>query len=131
MRPETAIALIEGLIFKPGWTIEATDFTDRFEDTVCVCLSCDTYRFNRSDAAEGYQFQMRPQAKFLIMVGEFRDECDLYRKIIECIIDFETHESREALRVEATLWAPFHPHRHDGMLRWGTPDHDLTYGVVG
>lgn len=131
MNTDTAISLVEGLIFKPGWLLEAHDFSDRFEDTVCVTLSCDTYRFNRADAAEGYQFQMRPQAKFLIMVGHMSDDCDLYRALIEKIIDFETHEIREALRVKNTLWAPFHPHKVDGMLRWGNPQHDLLYGVVG
>ena len=41
------------------------------------------------------------------------------------------HESREALRIADTLHAPLHPHNTDGMLAYGDPEGDLTFGAAG
>lgn len=130
MRVETAIALIENLVYKPGWTFEVESYCHRFEESVKVTVCCDTYRSEREEAADGYPSPIRPRASFCILVGDLDNDVDLYRALMDTIVCYETHEAREFLRVKPTLWAPFHPHRVDGQKRWGTQAADLTFGMV-
>lgn len=130
MKVTTAMALINGLIYKPGWTIEVESYCHRFEESIKITLCCDTYRSEREEAAEGYPSPIRPRASFVIMVGDKTDDCSLYRAVLDKIIEYETHEAREFLRVGTTLWAPFHPHQTEGSKRWGTPESDYTFGTV-
>lgn len=121
MRIETAIKLIESLVYKPGYTFTATDHTKRFEGTVKVRLDYAAPETGRENAAEGYPETIKTYAEFPIAVGDLNGPnaavC-LYRRVADAIMLVEKHEMREALRVMPTLWAPFHPHQLDGMRAW-------------
>lgn len=129
MLNESAIRLVNQLIYKPDWEIVATDHVRRFEGTISIRITIPTYQSERRDAPT-YGNAIRPYADFAILAGDCEDDVSLYRKVLECIMDVELHEAREFLRVQPTKWAPFHPHRIDGMKRYGTVDHDLTYGLA-
>lgn len=130
MKVTTAIALVQNLVYKPGWTMEVDDYTKRFEDSICITLCCDTYKSEREEAGEGYPTAIRPRASFCIMVGDLDTDVDLYRALMDKIIEYEVHEAREFLRVRPTMWAPFHPHKRDGQQRWGNPAADIAFGMV-
>lgn len=135
MHTDTAITLIDNLVFKPGWSFAASDHTSRFEGTICVRITQQTVRSEREDAPLGYPTKIDPYADFPIVVGSMNCDEDLYFALLDCIARFDSHEAREFLRVKGTYWSPFHPHTQEGMARWaercGTPVHlDLGYGVV-
>ncbi len=130
---ETAQALVADLIYKPGWEFEAFDDRKRFEDSIIVKITYPAYDSSREsfDKEKGcYVKEIVTYAQFRMIVRDC-DDVSLYRKIIEAIMEIELHEAREFLRVNETLWAPFHPHRVDGMKRWGdNMKGDLLFGVV-
>ncbi|MFJ5532433.1 hypothetical protein [Streptomyces sp. NPDC093261] len=114
----SAIRLVEGLIYKPGWTFTATDHTNRFEGTIKVRVEYPARNSNRDQADKGYPEEITTYAEFPLMVGDCSDDRTLYRRILSAIAEIELHEAREFLRVAPTNWAPFHPHRIDGMKAW-------------
>ena len=129
MNADSAIALINTIVFKPDWKLTATNLTDRFEDTINLRVDYPARLANRDQAANGYPVEIWPGANFPIMVGSL-DEVGLLRKVFDVLMEVETHENREFFRVMPTYWAPFHPHRHDGIQRWGTPEYDLKFGLA-
>lgn len=124
----TAIDLVNDLIYKPGWKLTATDHTKRFEGTVLLRIDYPARASEREEAPE-YAREITTYATFPVIVRDCDNEA-LYRKILECIFDIEMHEAREFLRVQPSMWAPFHPHRIDGMKRWGDVAHDLKFGIA-
>jgi hypothetical protein len=130
MLPESAVELISALCYKPGWSLSATDCTHRHEGAVVVHVSYPAYPSERDQAAAGYPGpEQKLRANFPLLVGDCDDDVELYRRVLGVLLEVETHEAREFLRVRPTWWAPFHPHRIDGMRRWGTPEQDLRFGV--
>ncbi len=130
MNVATAIALVNQIIYRPGWVIEAVDHTNRFEGAIQVCIGYPSRNSNRDQADAGYPEKIDTRAIFPVVVGECEDQTALYRLVIDRIIEIEVHEAREFFRIAPTDWAPFHPHRADGMRRWGTPDADLMFGIA-
>lgn len=124
----TAVDLVDNLIYKPGWRFTATDHTRRFEGSIKLRIDYPA-RASERDEAPGYDREINTYAEFPIIVRDCAD-VDLYRRIIECIMEIEQHEAREFLRVKPTMWAPFHPHNIEGMRRWGTTLEDLKFGIV-
>lgn len=130
----SAIDLISSLCYKPGWTFQAEDHTNRFEGSVKVTIHYPAQNSNRDQAAAGYPEEITTYATFALVVAD----CDLESlvfQVLQAIVKIETHEAREFLRVSPTMWAPFHPHRVDGMKRWsartGEPMvSDLQFGVA-
>lgn len=134
MEISSAVSLVNSIVYKPGWTFEAEDHTNRFEGTVRVRIEYPARNSNREQAANGYTEEIVTYAVFPLVVSECNDE-SLYFKLLEAIVAIEKHEAREFLRVSPTLWAPFHPHRIDGMRRWhqftGDPMvSDLQFGIA-
>jgi len=129
MNCESAIRLTGNLVFRPGWKIEAKCHCHRFEECVCVTFTYPAFETAREQAEQGYPLENEPHASYPVQVRDL-DDAGLYRKILECIADIDSHEAREALRVKPTYWAPFHPHQQDGMQRWGAPDKDLCFGLA-
>jgi hypothetical protein len=130
MEVETAVQLInEQLVYKPGWRFEADDHRDRFEGAVRLRVHYPAAASGREDAYRGYPREIDTHADFALMV----DQCDvasLCRQLITGPISvIDQHEAREFLRLCPTMWSPFHPHRADGMRRWGDPDGDLKFGL--
>lgn len=142
MRVDTAIALIDQLVYKPGYTLTAEDHTKRFEGTVKVTLHYAAPETGRENAADGYQEIINTYAVFPIAVGDLTGPSAapcLYRRVLDAILEVEAHEAREALRVNPTLWAPFHPHQLDGIDLWSSTSgasqrpellRDFQFGIV-
>lgn len=144
MQVRSAIDYINGgsFVYKPGWTFFAQDYTYRMGDAILLTITFDALSTDRDDAREGYQRVLEPLVTtFPIIVKECKSDDDLLYQVLVKIIELETHEAREFLRKRPTYSAPFHPHRHDCMVRWaeknnlrdkdGNPDisHDLNYGA--
>lgn len=129
MRVESAIELINSLVYKPGWKITAEDHRNRFEGAVKVRIDYPARDSKTEDAPLGYPHEIQTYASFPMIVEDC-DDTAVYRRIVAALIDIETHEIREFLRVAPTYWAPFHPHRIDGMKRWGDTVGDLKFGIA-
>ena len=132
MLTDSAIALIGGIIYKPGWTFSATDHTDRFEGAIKVRIDYPAQDTAREDAANGYPNEIRTYAEFPMFVADCNDDVTLYRRVCDAITAIDAHEMREYFRVQPTGWAPFHPHQIDGMRRWDptNPTGDLQFGIA-
>lgn len=130
MEVESAVRLLNEVVYKPGWSITAEDFSKRFEDAVAVHFEYPARQSERPDSFDGYPNAIMARASFVVMASECGEDCDLYRKLLRLITRIEEHEAREFLRVKPTNWAPFHPHRADGMKRWGDEYGDLTFGAM-
>lgn len=133
MNVDTAIRLIDQLVYKPGWKFTGKDHTNRFEGTIILHVDYHAFASDRPDAEQGYKREIDTYAEFPIVVQNCDAE-DLYFKILECIGEIEMHEAREFLRVFPSYWAPFHPHQVDGMRKWqdrtGRPMvQDLQFGI--
>jgi hypothetical protein len=118
MQVESAIRLVNNLAYFPGWQFEASDHCKRFEDAITVKITYPSWETNRDKAEEGYPEENRPYASFPLMVGSIKDDLELYRVITHVIGEINDHEMREALRVQPTMWAPFHPHKTGGISNW-------------
>lgn len=129
MRVQSAIDLIGGLVYKPGWEFIATDHTKRFEDSVHVRVRYVALNSNRDQAILGYPTEITTYAEFAFPVGDC-DEAAVLRHMLDCIIEIEIHEAREFLRLPGSYEAPFHPHRVDGMKRWGCQRGDVQFGLA-
>lgn len=129
MMVSSAVELVNSLVYKPGWKITATDHTSRFESCIAVRIEYPARQSEKSDAPEGYPNHITTYATFPVLVDDV-DDVGLYRRILEMIMEIELHEAREFLRVLPTYWAPFHPHRADGMRRFGDPHGDLRFGIA-
>jgi len=128
MNVASAVRLVNELVYKPGWAFTAEDHTNRFEGSIKVRIDYPAMNSNRDRAEHGYDEEIKTYASFALIVQNC-DDITLYRKLLDRIIQIEIHEAREFLRVEPTFWAPFHPHRIDGMQRWGDVESDLLFGV--
>lgn len=118
MNVDSAIQIINNLVFIPNWKFTATDHTDRFEGTVLVRVDYPARASERAEAAQNYPTEICTHANFPLMVEECEDEDDLVFCMILQLLKVQLHEIREFLRVPTTYWAPFHPHRVGGMRRW-------------
>lgn len=130
MEINSACRMINQLVYKPQWSFEATDFANRFEGAIQICVRYPAAMSERAEAEMGYPKLFDARANFTIQVEDC-DEVMLYRRLLtDVIFRIERHEAREFLRVLPTYWAPFHPHRMDGMKRWGEVELDLHFGLA-
>ena len=144
MQVQSAIDYVNGesFVYKPGWTFFAQSYEYRMQGAILLTITFDALSTDRQDAKNGYNVILEPLVTtFVVHVIDCKSDDDLLFQILTKIIDLETHEAREFLRKRPTYSAPFHPHRHDCMIRWaeknkiidknGDPDisHDLNYGA--
>lgn len=130
MQVSDAVEFLNNLVMKPGWTLHAEDGTRRYENGVKVTLTEHTFHTEVAFAPayeDGGMFDA--YATWMLQVGK-DDRVSLTRKVLDCIADFNSHEWREFLRYGDTLEAPFHPHREEGMQRWGNEEGDRHYGLA-
>lgn len=114
----SAIDLInKGLIYKPGWTFEASDHTNRFEGHVLVKVRYHAHNSNRDCATRGYDEQIETYASFTFSVVNCTEH-DVIFQMLLAIIEIEIHEAREFLRDATSFESYFHPHRVAEMARW-------------
>ena len=131
MECESACRLINDLIiYEPNWKITATDHTNRFEGTIVIRIDYPARNTNRDQADGGYANPIMTYASFTIVAHECSDMTELYRQVLQRILLIHEHEAREYFRIHPTNWAPFHPHRLDGMKAWGNPASDLQFGAT-
>ncbi|UQA91656.1 hypothetical protein [Streptomyces halobius] len=130
MRIATAITLVEQLTYKPGWAFTATDHSNRFEGVIKIRVDYPARNSARDQAEAGYPEEIVTYAEFPILVGDCGDGLRLYRRLLASIVEIETHEAREFLRLPESNWAPFHPHRIDGMRNWAAMAHDPDAAVM-
>lgn len=131
MSKDTAITFInDGLVYPPGWSLTAHDLTARFENTIKVVVSYPACQTNRDQAPEQYPTVIQANAEFPLVV-DFHDVYGLVRRLIEEVFArIHLHEDREMIRVKPTFWAPFHPHKIDGMKAWGDVAGDVRFGTA-
>ncbi len=129
MMIQSAIDLINNIVYKPGWKFSVEDHTNRFEGAIKLRIDYPACNTDRDCAREGYQEQIETYAHFPVIVADCDDE-ELWRRVLGCIAEIDEHERREAFRIKPTFWAPFHPHQIDGMARWGDPAGDLKFGIA-
>jgi hypothetical protein len=133
---EHAVAVINSMIYKPGWTFEP-EVSDRFENTVQVRITYPARNYNRDQAPE-YPQEINPSAVFMLPVSPCDCDESLIFEVIKLIMRIEDHEAREALRVPTPagdFHAPFHPHNYATMCAWsarsGNPiARDLMFGAI-
>jgi hypothetical protein len=116
MEVSSAIALVEQVIYQPGWRFSATDHTNRFEGAICVRIDYPA-RDSKKEYAPAYEKEILTYASFPLIVLDCDEEA-LFASLVFAIEEINQHETREFFRVAPTFWAPFHPHRIDGMRRW-------------
>ncbi len=141
MEVRHAIRIIHAMIYLPGWSFEATDHTDRFQDAIQVKIHYRALNTNEERAAEGYQggeeAELKTWAAKPLYVGDMTDELELQFALEEMIREIDDHKRREALREAGSLIAPFHPHRLQGTKNWirFNPSYrmedDLRFGTEG
>lgn len=133
----SAVAIVnDGMTFKPGWQVEAA-VTERHETTIRVTVNYPAQQSERDQYPE-YPTEVNggARAAFFLMVEDCDTISDLfYLLLTQVILPIETHEHREFMRVHPTGWAPFHPHRSDGIKNWtqysGQPaEFDLKFGLT-
>lgn len=127
-----ALNLLEEVIYKPDWTVTATDHTSRFQDSVCIRVDYKAFNTNRALARKGYPEIIDTYATFPLIVGDIVGEDELWMQGLKVLLAIETHESREFFRIKREDFrAPFHPHRIEGMNKWPTdPMVDLQFGIA-
>lgn len=132
MEVQTAMNLLEQVIYKAGWQFRIEDHTARFEGTVLVHVVYPAKNSDREEAPD-YEGDVEggARASFPIVVGDILVVETLYRRMFDRLMEIEQHEAREFFRVLPSLWAPFHPHNLGGMERFGEGvDRDLTFGIA-
>jgi hypothetical protein len=136
MRVDTAVELVNDLVFRPGWTITAEDYSHRHEGTICVSFVYETRNFVREEAPDYKTVVTAPNTiRYQIVVGDMSTPEELYFALLKRIERINSHEDREALRDRRTKWAPFYPHKIDGQKRWAAlngsnVEDDLVFGVA-
>lgn len=132
----SAVQLLSQLQYKPGWEFNVEDFSKRHEAAVRVEVHYPAQQSERNQyPLYGTTVTGGARAAFLLLVDDCDDDTDLYNLLLtEVILPIEEHEAREFLRIEPTGWAPFHPHRADGMRAWArrtqyTLNRDLYFGL--
>jgi hypothetical protein len=143
MKVKDAEDIIHCVSYKPGWIIKPVK--SRFQDTVKLEITYPAHNSDRDMAVKGHP-EMVPggvRDDTHIYVGDIPEYLDfdakvraVFYKLLRVIIDeIETHEAREFLRYKPAIgthgayWAPFHPHRQDGIEFYGTPELDRRFGV--
>ncbi len=137
MEIDHAIRTLESCTYKPGWEWECTDLRKRFENGIEMLVTFDAHDTSPSCALEGWPDRcvFRNRVKVKLMVGRFRNETELLKAFLDCLMKIEEHESREFLKT-ADGESPFHPHTDEGITAWHeTPKvppyyvTDIQYGI--
>jgi hypothetical protein len=114
---EEAISLVRGLIFRPGWTLEAERAPSYGPGHIYVTATEQTVDTNREYAPE-YR-KAKEIADLDVIDVRFLTEDGLMYRLLQWFGRMHEHEDREFLRRgDRNYEAPFHPHRPEGERRW-------------
>jgi hypothetical protein len=127
MRVTEAIAIIEDLVFRPGWTLEARPAyvldgdgfrVSRSWNKIEVSVTIETVDTNQQYAAGGYRKPKTILDEFEVDVS-LLDRDGLEYELLKGFAATHSHEDREFLRSRSNGYeARFHPHRTEGNRRW-------------
>lgn len=115
MDVRTAVDLINGIHFMPGWRISAERWGI---NSIRVTCEVDTVNSDRENALRGYPEQITLNPSIIIMPLQISSADELYAGILGWISELFLHEAREFLRVGPNMEAPFHPHKAEGDARF-------------
>ena len=112
----TAIKIINGLRFLPGWSFEAFDM---YNDTIMGRALIETVNSNQEKAKIGYPEHVTLERTILVHPEDYATADDLSAALFTWITEILLHEGREFLRLSTEDFrAPFHPHRPEGEDNW-------------
>lgn len=126
MDVEAACIILDRLIYKPDWKITAVPYNN-IQGALCITIHHPAVDSSKACLREGYPSTFEADRPFVIQVSDCTME-EFQRRILEKILEVETHEAREFFRDASTGDAPFHPHTPEGMRAWGDVERDLHYG---
>lgn len=128
MNTDYAVQLINQCTYKPGHELIASDY-----HCPVGCVRFEVYAFGLmdSDQAEAPHYRKRINRfeDWLIDVSSLTEPEDLYACILEKLIEFEVHETREFLSVNSRYDKPFHPHTIEGQRNWSQQMKRVIQGV--
>jgi hypothetical protein len=119
VREACALVNEAGMLVRPGYSIEAEPYTQRFQSGVMLHIRFDA--FDSSTIVDGvYTDEICVRSDRVILVGDCPGPFAVLAKVLNAVLDIEEHEWREFLRLgpDSDYMAPFHPHTDDGMHRW-------------
>ena len=132
MDAKSACDLINDLTCMPGWTIEATEYTERHEDAIRVEVYWEGPDYSSDPSTWHDQSKWMSMSNEAVIMAGFHDtDGELLRALVtEAIVPCFVHECRESLRILSDgLRAPLHPHRSAGMRAWGDIEGDKYFGA--
>lgn len=132
MKAEEAAAIVNGMIFRPGWRLRAEPAGKDFlmsllftraelEHRIIVQASVPTVDTSYVADNGTYTVPKRMDPAAMIDVSDLHDEADIAAALLTQLVGpFQLHEDREFLRVRAGgRWAaPLHPHTDEGIAAW-------------
>ena len=108
MRVASAIALMESLVYEPGWEILIQDYTHRFEYKIYRDHVLRPLPLRAGPGCEqGYPEAIRPRASFCIPVGDIANNVGVLPGVAQ-----QDHRLQNAqgagvpARIKPTMWAP-------------------------
>lgn len=113
------------VLFWPDWKFHAEDYSlpPFIEDLIFLTVEYRPHETNREDAMAFDKIGTSVPVLHLnpsrpLDVSDIEDHNELLFALGAIVIELQTHEMREALRVRPTYEAPFHPHREEGEENW-------------
>lgn len=128
--PEQALELIRSVVYKPGWNIVNLALSGTVISGEIVFIVQDSDK----EIAPLYQRVISNARTFDIDTRRVGNEVQLLRALLLEFGWLEDHERDEFFKVrlpDGTYYAPFHPHRADGIRRAEGKDIPLTSRLKG
>lgn len=113
---EAARLINENVSYKAGWRVRAFAFEDD-HTRVYLGLRAVVQDSDRRHAPN-YPYPIRTSSESFVDVSPTTTEQDLYKSVLDFLINQEIHEAREFFKVGRDYYAPFHPHTSDGEDRY-------------
>lgn len=110
---------IKKVSYKPTWTITTELTSDGRELMLYVDY---VERNSNSEYAPSYQQKAHNTLIFPFTTAELTTGDQVYRKVLNCLLECEKHEATEFFKVGPTYRSPFHPHTDAGLDLLATTD---------
>jgi hypothetical protein len=120
MTPEYAVGLINGSLFRPGWTLKAIVYTTKSVYVYARIQTVDT-SYPPSDRTGTWPVEMTMDPDVIIDVSKLDEAGLAYAILTKLVAQIDSHENREFLQFRSATnewYAPLHPHTADGQLDW-------------
>ena len=117
MTPEQAVAEVNGMVFKPGWRVQAEPFGPV---KVIVTMYIDTVDTSYPDP-DGVCRKTVTLYRETIFNPDGMDLEAVCYQVLMLGVQTDIHEDREFLKVrraDGTWFAPLHPHTPQGERAW-------------